>query len=146
MAENEKFKCGSCSDCGVLNCIKRSGKYPDFCPTAALTEAEEKEAPIGDNYVLKVGEVQGALCHAPLQVAMEKGYLDEAGINWERVDFGNTDIQAALGAGTIDCGFGLVGKFVQPIAADEFKLSLITKEAVILTASYSLFYLRFLNL
>lgn len=66
-------------------------------------------------YVLKVGEVQGALCHAPLQVAMENGYLDEAGIKWERVDFGSTDIQAALGAGTIDCGFGLVGKFVQPI-------------------------------
>lgn len=68
-----------------------------------------------DDYVLKVGETQGALCHAPLQVAMENGYLDEAGIKWERVDFGSGDIQAALGAGTIDCGFGLVGKFIQPI-------------------------------
>lgn len=68
-----------------------------------------------DEYVLKIGEAQGALCHAPLQVAMEKGYLDEAGIKWERVDFGKGDIQAALGAGTIDCGFGLIGKFVQPI-------------------------------
>ncbi len=68
-----------------------------------------------EEYILKVGETQGALCHAPLQVAMEKGYLDEEGIKWERVDFGGTDIQAALGAGTIDCGFGLVGKFVQPI-------------------------------
>ncbi len=66
-------------------------------------------------YVLKVGETQGALCHAPLQVAMEKGYLDEEGIKWERVDFGGGDIQAALGAGSIDCGFGLVGKFIQPI-------------------------------
>lgn len=69
----------------------------------------------GGEYVLKVGETQGALCHAPLQVAMEKGYLDEEGIKWERVDFGGGDIQAALGAGSIDCGFGLVGKFVQPI-------------------------------
>ena len=68
-----------------------------------------------DTYVLKVGETQGALCHAPLQVAMEKGYLDEEGIKWERVDFGGSDIQAALGSGTIDCGFGLVGKFIQPI-------------------------------
>lgn len=66
-------------------------------------------------FVLKVGETQGALCHAPLQVAMEKGYLDEEGIKWERVDFGGSDIQAALGAGTIDCGFGLIGKFIQPI-------------------------------
>lgn len=52
-----------------------------------------------DEYVLKVGEVQGALCHAPLQVAMEKGYLDDEGIKWERVDFGGSDIQAALGSG-----------------------------------------------
>lgn len=70
---------------------------------------------IEDNYVLKIGEAQGALCHAPLQVAMENGYLDEEGINWERVDFGSGDIQAALGAGTIDAGFGLIGKFIQPI-------------------------------
>lgn len=66
-------------------------------------------------YVLKIGEAQGALCHAPLQIAMEKGFLDDEGIKWERVDFGKADIQAALGAGTIDCGFGLVGKFIQPI-------------------------------
>ncbi|MCR5214137.1 MAG: ABC transporter substrate-binding protein [Eubacterium sp.] len=68
-----------------------------------------------EEYVLKIGEAQGALCHAPLQIAMEKGYLDEEGVKWERVDFGSGDIQAALGAGTIDCGIGLVGKFVQPI-------------------------------
>ena len=68
-----------------------------------------------DEYVLKVGEVQGALCHAPLQVAMEKGYLDDEGIKWERVDFGGSDIQAAFGSGMIDCGFGLIGKFIQPI-------------------------------
>lgn len=43
------------------------------------------------------------------------GYLDDEGIKWERVDFGGGDIQAALGAGSIDCGFGLVGKFIQPI-------------------------------
>ena len=42
-------------------------------------------------------------------------YLDEEGLNWERVDFGGSDIQAALGAGQIDAGFGLVGKFIQPI-------------------------------
>ncbi|MDO5396990.1 MAG: ABC transporter substrate-binding protein [bacterium] len=69
----------------------------------------------GDDYVLKIGEAQGALCHAPLQMAMELGYLDEEGVNWERVDFGKGDIQSALGAGTIDAGFGLVGKFIQPI-------------------------------
>lgn len=68
-----------------------------------------------DSYVLKIGETQGALCHAPLQVAMELGYFDEEGLQWERVDFGGGDIQAALGSGSIDAGFGLVGKFIQPI-------------------------------
>lgn len=86
--------------------------------TMALT-ACGKQSTIGadgkDNYVLKIGETQGALCHAPLQIAMEKGYLDEEGVKWERVDFGGSDIQAALGAGTIDAGFGLIGKFIQPI-------------------------------
>ena len=81
----------------------------------ALTACAQQEGSGSDEYVLKVGEVQGALCHAPLQVAMEKGYLDDEGIKWERVDFGGSDIQAALGSGMIDCGFGLIGKFIQPI-------------------------------
>lgn len=79
------------------------------------TNDQAQTADSGDDYVLKIGETQGALCHAPLQVAMELGYFDEEGINWERVDFGSGDIQAALGSGTIDAGFGLVGKFIQPI-------------------------------
>ncbi|MDE6149367.1 MAG: hypothetical protein K2F81_04640, partial [Ruminococcus sp.] len=79
------------------------------------TADKTASAGCGDDYVLKIGEAQGALCHAPLQMAMELGYLDEEGVNWERVDFGNGDIQSALGAGAIDAGFGLVGKFVQPI-------------------------------
>ncbi len=83
--------------------------------TACAQQESSGGSPDSDTYTLKVGEVQGALCHAPLQVAMEKGYLDEEGIKWERVDFGGSDIQAALGSGMIDCGFGLVGKFVQPI-------------------------------
>lgn len=81
------------------------------CGADAGNSSNNSEA----EYVLKVGEAQGAICHAPLQIAMENGYLDEEGIKWERVDFGSGDIQAALGAGTIDCGFGLIGKFVQPI-------------------------------
>lgn len=81
----------------------------------SFTACSQKGSGSDDEYVLKIGEVQGALCHAPLQVAMEKGYFDEEGIKWERVDFGGSDIQAALGSGMIDCGFGLVGKFIQPI-------------------------------
>ena len=89
-----------------------------LCTAGCGADSAQNNAASGGNdgeYVLKVGEAQGALCHAPLQIAMENGYLDAEGIKWERVDFGKADIQAALGAGTIDCGFGLVGKFVQPI-------------------------------
>ncbi len=35
--------CRSCADCGVMNCLNRKGKYPEFCPTAELTEEEIDE-------------------------------------------------------------------------------------------------------
>ncbi|WP_044973565.1 DUF1847 domain-containing protein [Ruminococcus sp. HUN007] len=35
--------CMSCADCGVMNCLTRKGKYPEFCPTAELTEEEINE-------------------------------------------------------------------------------------------------------
>lgn len=33
----------SCTDCGIKNCALRSKSYPEFCPTAALTEEEIEE-------------------------------------------------------------------------------------------------------
>ncbi|MBQ3389818.1 MAG: DUF1847 domain-containing protein [Firmicutes bacterium] len=33
----------SCVDCGAINCNKRDSVYPEFCPTAELTE-EERQA------------------------------------------------------------------------------------------------------
>jgi uncharacterized metal-binding protein len=33
----------TCTDCGVLNCARRNGEYPEFCLTAALTEEETAE-------------------------------------------------------------------------------------------------------
>ena len=30
----------SCADCGVMNCLNRNSKYPEFCPTTELTEEE----------------------------------------------------------------------------------------------------------
>lgn len=42
MEENKK--CGfSCTNCGVMNCANRKSSYPEFCPTAALTEEEINE-------------------------------------------------------------------------------------------------------
>ncbi len=42
MEENKKM-CFSCTNCGVMNCANRKSSYPEFCPTAALTEEEINE-------------------------------------------------------------------------------------------------------
>ncbi|MCD8191475.1 MAG: ABC transporter substrate-binding protein [Oscillospiraceae bacterium] len=111
------FVLAACGSSGTASQTSAASESETTNETADETASETEAEDDGyiDDYVLKIGETQGALCHAPLQVAMELGYFDEEGIRWERVDFGSTDIQAALGAGTIDAGFGLVGKFIQPI-------------------------------
>ena len=48
MPDNKNI-CHSCTDCGVLNCARRSGSYPEFCPTAALSEEEINE--VTDLYI-----------------------------------------------------------------------------------------------
>ena len=59
--------CLSCVDCGVLNCQKRSGTYPDFCLTTGLSE--EKLRAVTSLYIedaenqmvsVKSAEVEGA--------------------------------------------------------------------------------------
>lgn len=34
------ISCHSCTNCGVMNCANRKSNYPEFCPTAALTQEE----------------------------------------------------------------------------------------------------------
>lgn len=79
--------------------------------TASHTTGENNS----EEYVVKIGVAQGALCHAPIHVAIENGYFEEEGLKFESVDFGSTAIQEAIGSGQIDAGFGLVGKFIQPL-------------------------------
>ena len=44
MAENKKNEIvHSCIDCGVINCARRNGEYPEFCLTTPLTEEEIAE-------------------------------------------------------------------------------------------------------
>lgn len=39
--DTKQEKCShSCVDCGVKNCLTRNSEYPEFCPTAALTDDE----------------------------------------------------------------------------------------------------------
>lgn len=42
--DTKQEKCShSCVDCGVKNCLTRNSEYPEFCPTAALTDDEIAE-------------------------------------------------------------------------------------------------------
>ena len=85
------------------------------CGNKAEATSSMKSEENSGEYVVKIGVAQGALCHAPIHVAIENGYFEEEGLKFESVDFGSTAIQEAIGSGQIDAGFGLVGKFIQPL-------------------------------
>lgn len=63
---------------------------------------------------IRVGYANG-LCHAPLHIAYEKGFFAEEGLNVEMIQVDASHIQEIVGADQIDAGFGLIGKFLQPI-------------------------------
>lgn len=69
----------------------------------------EEEAP-----AIKIG-YGTALCASPLQIAIEKGYFDEEGLNYEVVKMDGL-VMEYVGSGQVDASFGLVSKFIQPIA------------------------------
>lgn len=83
--------------------------------TTVKTEADSGSSGTEDDYVVKILVSQGALCHAPIQVAIENGYFEEEGLNYETVDLHGGVVQDAVGAGQVDAGFGLVAKFIQPL-------------------------------
>lgn len=64
-------------------------------------------------YVVKIGYANG-LCHAPIHIAIENGYFAEEGLQFEAIQVGGV-ITEAVGSGEVDAGFGLVGKFIQPL-------------------------------
>lgn len=69
----------------------------------------EKEEP-----VMKIG-YGTVLCQAPLQVAIENGYFDEEGLNYEVVKLDGL-VTEYVGSGQVDAAYGMVSKFIQPIA------------------------------
>lgn len=67
-----------------------------------------------EEYVVKIGYSTG-LCHAPIHIAVENGYFEEEGLKFEAITVESAVISEAVGTGQVDAGFGLVGKFVQPL-------------------------------
>lgn len=64
-------------------------------------------------YILKIG-YGTVLCQAPLQIAIEKGYFDEEGLNYEVVKMDGL-VTEYVGSGQVGASYGLVSKFIQPI-------------------------------
>ncbi len=56
-----------------------------------------------------------SLCQAPLHLAVELGFFEAEGIDAENIQVDAAHVQEAIGAGQVDGGFGLIGKFLQPI-------------------------------
>ena len=54
------------------------------------------------------------LCQAPLQIAIEKGYFDEEGLDYEVVKMDGL-VTEYVGSGQVDAAYGMVSKFIQPI-------------------------------
>lgn len=66
-----------------------------------------------DDYVIKIG-YGTVLCQAPLQIAIEKGFFDEEGLDYEVVKLDGL-VTEYVGSGQVDASYGLVSKFIQPI-------------------------------
>ena len=77
--------------------------------TGCGSKAETKK----EDYVLKIG-YGTVLCQTPLQIAIEKGYFEEEGLNYELVKLDSV-VTEYVGSGLVDAAYGLVSKFLQPI-------------------------------
>lgn len=78
-----------------------------------VQETNSQEEAKQEEYVVKVG-YSAALCHAPIHIAIENGYFEQEGLKFEAIAMEGV-ITEAVGSGQVDAGFGLVGKFIQPL-------------------------------
>ena len=84
----------------------RASRTDASAPLSVLSSA--------DNYKVRIAYSTG-LCHAPIHVAIENGYFANEGLNFEGIPLDAASTIDAAAAGQIDAGFGLIGKFAQPL-------------------------------
>ncbi|MDR1778979.1 MAG: ABC transporter substrate-binding protein [Clostridiales Family XIII bacterium] len=77
------------------------------------TDTDSGEA-VADDYTVRIA-YGSSLCHAALHVAIENGYFEEEGINFEAVPLDSSQTVDGAASGTVDAGAGLIGKFGQPL-------------------------------
>ena len=68
-----------------------------------------------ENYKVKIS-YSPSLCEAPIHIAIEKGFFEAEGIEFEAIAVDAPTRLDAAGAGTIDVGFSMVGRFVAPLS------------------------------
>ena len=84
-----------------------------FLLSVAMAGCGNKEEVKDEDYALKIG-YGTVLCQAPLQIAIEKGFFEEEGLNYEIVKLDGL-VTEYVGSGQVDASYGLVSKFIQPI-------------------------------
>lgn len=82
--------------------------------SAAQSTVASSGSGAGKPYHLRVA-YSPSLCQAPLHVAVEKGFFADEGIDPENIQVEAAHVQEAIGADQVDVGFGLIGKFLQPV-------------------------------
>ena len=78
---------------------------------------ENTKSAVGENdddFVLKIA-YNNSLCEAPTQMGVEKGFFEAEGLKFEMVKADAAHMAEAIGSGQVDAGFGLLGKYLQPI-------------------------------
>ncbi|MDR0858849.1 MAG: ABC transporter substrate-binding protein [Oscillospiraceae bacterium] len=80
----------------------------------ASPDANPEAAAPADTYVVKIA-YGTALCHAPLHVAIKRGLFEAEGLSYEAVPMNTAATLEGAGTNAVDAGFGLIGKFAQPL-------------------------------
>lgn len=83
-------------------------------PASSARSGASASAGDGSLYHLRIA-YSPSLCQAPLHIAVEKGFFEDEGIDAENIQLDAAHVQEAIGADQVDAGFGLVGKFLQPL-------------------------------
>jgi NitT/TauT family transport system substrate-binding protein len=87
-----------------------------FAFTLAVAQGIQVKAYAAEanDYVVKIAYA-GSLCHAPLHIAIEKGFFEKEGLKYDATQIDTALIAESAASGQIDASQGLIGKFVQPL-------------------------------